>query len=432
MRLNGCSFITFGSTSAQRRLDEEVVKTMMTEKRTVCVGRLLIDLPINSSVSFTTARVDGISVNVETGVTVEGAAQRMAALEASLAGQLNEYKKPSLERQLIVDAINFKANLFYYDRTKPSSERLTGIRAPDAEEGITVEGFGLKDSTFFGFKGKRLSSPKYENNLRAIVQQFEFRPTNVVPSVPGFCTENGIVHDPAFSDGNETVAMFVSLKGHPDIAIRLDTSVLDEPQESFLARDAANDIKTRFASNIKNLRRGVRALNGIPGEEVLDRIKEENGTVAHVFMWESPGKGSDVLAPTVTLEMQTGKGRPGAPVNSSLSDEAALRLWDAISSSLRIRPNAAAPKQSAATDIHSVPLGTLAATGRTCPQTGFWQCTDARSDEDSRPKFFKQGDIMPRSVFRVEPTLWQKMRGTIATSDAATLWKLVAYGSAPE
>jgi hypothetical protein len=169
---------------------------------------------------------------------------------------------------------------------------------------------------------------------------------------------------------NETVTMFASLKGHPDIAIRLDTSVLDKPQESLLARDAENDINTRFAANIKNLGKGPRELNGIPGEELLNRFKERNGTTGHMLMWESFGKPPDVFAPTITLELETGRGRPGAPVNSSLSDEAVLQLWQAISSSLRIRPTTETKKVSREDIAPAVALGELAATGRTCPQTG--------------------------------------------------------------
>jgi len=56
----------------------------------------------------------------------------------------------------------------------------------------------------------------------------------------------------------------------------------------------------------------------------------------------------DVLAPKITLELQTGKGRPGEPINSSLSDEAVAALWDKISSSIRLRPTSSATKTSPA------------------------------------------------------------------------------------
>jgi hypothetical protein len=226
--------------------------------------------------------------------------------------------------------------------------------------------------------------------------------------------------------------MFASLKGHPDIAIRLDTSVLDQPQQSLLTRDADNDINTRFAANIKNLRRGPRELNGIAGEELANRFKERNGTTGHMLMWESFGKPGDVLVPTIVLELETGRGRPGSPVNSSLSDEAVLALWQAISSSLRIRPTADTKKVSRADTVPTVPLGELAATGRTCPQTGYWQCSEAGLVEGAQGKFIRQGDRMPRAVLRGAPSLWQKMRGSAPLHEVATVWKLIAYDAAPD
>lgn len=156
--------------------------------------------------------------------------------------------------------------------------------------------------------------------------------------------ENGIIHGTTPPLPYENVTMFATLKGYPDIAVRLNTAVRKESQESSLSRHAKNGTAIEFASRIKYLSRKGRDLNGIPGDEVLVRVKESNGTSAHSFMWESPGKGMDVLAPNITLELETGKGSPGNPVNSSLSDEAALQLWRAISSSLRIRTMPATSK----------------------------------------------------------------------------------------
>jgi hypothetical protein len=172
-------------------------------------------------------------------------------------------------------------------------------------------------------------------------------------------------------------------------------------------------------------------LNGIPGEELLDRFKERNGTIGHMFMWESLGKPSDVLAPSITLDLQTGRGRPGGPVNSSLSDEAVLQLWQAISSSLRIRPTTETNKVSREDTPPAVPLGELAATGRTCPQTGYWQCNEPGLVEGGQGKFIRRGDTMPQAILRGAPSLWQKMSGSAPLHQVATVWKLIAYNAAP-
>jgi hypothetical protein len=407
-----------------------MVNAMMQKTTTICVGRLLVNLPSVAEISFSGARLGSVDINVESGYTLQKAAAVIAEREASLAGQLNEYERPSLEKRVIADAVNFQATLLYFGREKAVT-RMSDGQPVTGEEGITVEAFGIKNDLFYRFKGEGLSSPKYEQYVLALVKQFESRTATSVPPGAGFCTENGMIHDPVSADEYETVTMFASLKGHPDIAIRLDTSVLGKLQESLLTRDANNDISTRFAANIKNLGKGPRELNGIPGEELLDRFKERNGTVGHMFMWESLGKPSDVLMPSITLELQTGKGRPGSPVNSSLSDEAVLQLWQAISSSLRIRPTTETKKLSREDTTPAVPLGELAATGRTCPQTGYWQSSEPGLVEDGRGKFIAQGDMMPRAVLRGAPNLWQKMSGSVPLHQVATVWKLIAYDAAP-
>lgn len=423
--------VIVGTRAERRDQDKRTVKAMMQKRTTVCVGRLLLDLPADAEVSFSGARLGSVDINVEPGYTPEKAAVVIAEREASLTGQLNEYERPSLERRVVADGINFQATLFYSGREKPVTRMSNGLPVT-GEEGITVEAFGIKDELLYHFKGEGLSSPKYENSVIEIVKRFESRTASSISSAPGFCTENGIIHDPISPGKNETVTMFTSLKGYPDIAIRLDTSVLHKPRESLLARDANNDINTRFAANIKYLGKGSRELNGIAGEELLKRFKEQNGTTGHMFMWESFGKPSDVLVPSITLELETGRGRPGSPVNSSLSDEALLQLWHAISSSLRIRPTTETKKVSRKDATLAVPIGELAATGRTCPQTGYWQCNERGLAEGGQNKFIRQGDTMPRAVLRGAPSLWQKMSGNAPLHQVATVWKLIAYDAAPD
>jgi hypothetical protein len=240
-----------------------------------------------------------------------------------------------------------------------------------------------------------------------------------MPAEPGFCTENGIIHTTTPPDPDENVTMFATLKGHPDIAIRLDTAVLEKPQESLLARHAKNDTAIEFASSIKYLGKEARELNGIPGDEVLVRVKESNGTSAHSFMWESPGKGLDVLAPNITLELETGKGNPGNPVNSSLSDEAALQLWQAISTSLRLRPTSTVNKVG--TTAHVPPV-----------QTGHWQCSEPGANGSVQREFIRRGELMPEATVHGTATLWQKLTGNAPVHRIATVWKLVGYDGVTE
>lgn len=413
-------------TTTTQHQDTRTEQQMTQKMKTVCVGRLTVDLPAGAEVSFTDARVGAVTISVEPGYDAGKAAAAIAEREAALAGETNELGKPSLERRTTVDGIDLQATLLYSGREKAVTRTQNGLPVT-GDEGITVEAFVLKDDLFYRFRGEGLASPKNDQVVHDLVRNFASRPAESVPSEPGFCTENGIIHGTTPPLPYENVTMFATLKGHPDVAIRLDTAVLKKPEEPLLSRHAKNDTATEFANSIKYLGKQARELNGIAGEEVLVRVKEANGTSAHSFMWESPGKGIDVLAPNITLEIETGKGDPGNPVNSSLSDEAALQLWQAISSSLKLRPTSTANKVGNAAPAPGVQLGELVATGKACPQTGFWQCSEPGANGSVQREFIRQGELMPEAIVHGAPTLWQKISGNAPVHRIATVWKIVDH-----
>lgn len=421
---------SFGLHSAVGYNDIEKVKIMTQKMMTVCVGRFSIDLPEGTEVRFTPARIAGVDIVSLPGYTELQMQSDVSELEETLALQKNEQGRPSLEKKLITDAINFKATVIYHSRGKPVPIGMNGVDVPGTEEGIKVQAFGIKDSVGYAFKA-RLASPRSEGNLLKVVNQFEALPADTVPAHPGFCVDQGIVRDPLTPANNESITMFATLKGHPDVAIRLYTAINRKRiYDSLLTRDAENSNKRDYASHFTSLRKGARVINGMPGDEVLDRVKEFNRTSGHGFMWEALGKMNDVLAPNVSLEIQTGKGRPGEPVNSSLSDDEVLELWDRISSSLRIRATSAG-KGGQVTAPPNLALGELAATGRACPQTGYWECKEWENVVGGSRKFFREGEDMPHVILVATPSFWEKLSGESRSTQVATVWKLVDYGPMP-
>lgn len=416
--------------SACKNDDKDVPKKMTQKMMTVCVGRFLIDLPEGAEISFAPARVASVTVAVQPNYSEAKYMAELGQREQVLSQQKNGYDKPSLEKKVQGSAVNFPSTIFYYGREKPLSEIQFGQKVAGTEDSISAEAYGLYNGFLYKFTAEHLLSPRSDDHVLNLVKQFEARSMDSIPNQPGFCTGNGLIHDPLPAGNTESITMFASLKGHPDLAIRLNTSVnLKRLQESLLERDAKNDVKLENHNSVKTFRRQHRALNGIDGEEVLDKYKEANGTSAHMFMWAGMGKLKDVLAPKVTLELETGIGRPGQPVNSSLSDDAVLELWDRITTSVRLRPTSAGPKNAQADTAPQVPLGELVATGHACPQTGYWQCSELNGIEGARPQFFRQGEQMPHAVLRGAPNLWQKLSGNAPSHQVATVWTLVAYSA---
>ena len=415
----------WGISAARVSQDNAKVRIMTQRMKTVCVGRFLIELPENTKVRFSTPRIAGVTIHTKQGYSDEQLKSEIEEREKKLSTEKNEFERSSLEKKLVVDTVNFKSTLLYFARTKPLEMIEYGKPVQGTEEGITVEALETKNGMFYRFFGEDMASPRSENNVLALAKKFEALDTGFIPQAPGFCIKNGLVHDPLTPEDNETITMFASIPEHPDIVIRFDTSInLKNMEESLFDRETKNDIKRSYASHFKSLRFAKRTLNGIEGEEVGDKIKELNGTSAHSFMWVGLGKMRDVLAPSVMLELHTGRGRPGNPRNSNLSDEAVLQLWDRISSSLRLRPTSS---PSTNTSPPNVPLGEFVATGFPCPQTGFWKCTETEEIEGSRQRFFKTGEQMSHVTRRVMPNIWQKLRGEQPARRTRTMWKLVAY-----
>jgi hypothetical protein len=140
----------------------------------------------------------------------------------------------------------------------------------------------------------------------------------------------------------------------------------------------------------------------------------------------------DVLAPLLTLELQTGVPRPGGkPLQSSLSEAALVELWERILPSLRLRTVAAAmstaPQQ---VQPPAARLGTVAMAGEPCPATGWWQCSEGGDGVGvlgGKRQFLRKGQRMPQALLLPQPKLWEKMRGLQPSYEAGapTAWKMV-------
>jgi hypothetical protein len=93
-----------------------------------------------------------------------------------------------------------------------------------------------------------------------------------------------------------------------------------------------------------------------------------------------------------------------------------------------VRPTAA-PKVAIADPI-APPLGTLAAAGDPCPQSGWWQCSEGSNGIGvlgGQRQYIKQGQRMPQALLLPPQTLWEKMRGVQSSfeSKTRTVWKMV-------
>lgn len=169
------------------------------------------------------------------------------------------------------------------------------------------------------------------------------------------------------------------------------------------------------------------------GYEVLMRSPDEKGSHSHHdFQVKFTGIPHDPFRPYADIQFQTGVADDAAgATKASLTDEEALAVWDKITSTIRVRPTSAAPVKTVGVNSPRFPLGEFAATGRTCPQTGWWQASESGTMEGGGRQHIKAGDRMPHVVSQGEPSVWQKLKGERPSYRMATVWKLVSYDEAP-
>jgi hypothetical protein len=203
---------------------------------------------------------------------------------------------------------------------------------------------------------------------------------------------------------------------------------------TLLARVAASDTEASPEEmlSVTKLRSGKRTLNGIEGEEVLERIRELNFTTGYSLMWEAQGIEGDAMHPYLLLNMETGTNpRPGGkPVDSSLHEDAVLALWDSISSSIRLREAAPSSLAGPIDEPPNAPLGTRGAAGETVLQSGWWQCREGGPGirvQGGATRWLRQGERLPQALLLPHQNLWQKLRGLQPSiePDCPMTWLLV-------
>lgn len=405
----------------------------MTETmKTVCVGRYLVDVPSQAEVSLSGEMIAGFAI--ETVEEDEDAfRKRMVAREADIVAR-GTNTDPELPGGLVeardLRTAGMIGRTFVYGR----------VRTYGFEEGrrvnvewVSVESHAHLDNLSFTLSMKYASEAK-ARLAEELLARLRPRGVDEIPPAPGFCIWRGVFTEPLPEHRTEHIELHLGLPGHPDMGLAFSSMPGDSKSQSLLARVADTDAESSADEMLRvtKLRAGQRAINGIDGEEVLERVRELNFTTGYSFMWEARGVKDDPLRAYLLLNMETGTNpRPGGkPVDSSLHEDAVLALWDSISSSIRLRKSDLPPPVDSPPGPPVPKLGTLATAGEVCPQSGWWKCREGGPGVDVQGgavQWIRKGDRMPQALLLPRQTLWQKLRGlqpSIEPSQATT-WKLV-------
>jgi hypothetical protein len=408
----------------------EVAK--MTEKmKTVCVGRYLIDVPNQATVGLSREMISGFTIDAvqeSEAVFRERVAEREAMIGAR--GTVDSAQPGGMveARDLRVPGLIGRTFIYGRDRTYG----FEGGRRVDVDW-VSVESHAHLGGLTLTLSMKYASEDDAKL-AETLLAQLRLRDEHEIPAVPGFCIEQAIFVEPLPSHSNEQVAMSLGLPDHPDLSLVFFSLAGGKPAPGLLARTAEVDAAATADEllRVSKLREGKRSVNGIDGEEVLERVRELNFTTGYGFNWEVSGTDDNLLRPFLSLELLTGNSeRPGGkPVDSSLHEDAVLALWDSISSSIRLRKSDSPPSNDSPSEPPGPKLGALATAGEICPQSGWWKCREGGPGVDVQGgsvQWIRKGDRMPQALLLPRQTMWQKLRGLQPSIEPSqlTTWKLV-------
>lgn len=395
----------------------------MSDAKTYCVGRFLVDVPADAQIigqayEYEYGRIDS-STSVE---NAENFAQDMTRHEADLrAGkQKNKFtltgvKSPTPDIRVF----------------ELSRELVTG-------PSVGVEAYRWDGGHVFSIQRTGLIPAEYQNIISTLqtdlLPNLRARGSDVIPSRPGFCLENGFIANDGKTAQYEDAGISFKFARWPGVLVSVRTMTVTKLGEpTLLQRADSGSVPDAFANlvnHIKTVRRGTREINGRHGEELLETVPTEGGYRLHQFRWEAQGTEiSEPLKPTLIVEFESGMTSVnGDPVRPKLTDDEAVAVFDAVVNSLRIRPTGSS---AASNDTSSPiqPLGTLARTGSVCPQTGWWTCPEAGSHEiaGGGRQYLVANSVMPVAQVAGSPGFMGKLLGKEQWHTVNTTWQLVAY-----
>ncbi|EMN5133092.1 MULTISPECIES: T6SS immunity protein Tli4 family protein [Burkholderia] len=387
----------------------------MTDVKTYCFGRYLIDVP-------------AAQLNGQRGEYIVGAIdsnpskENLAEFGRRVAARIEDYKsgkirnKYAFDREIAVGRdgilISSSADVF--------GEKSYGLEAFKLVDGISFHLMRLPliESDYTRFVGKLHDE---------IIPKLRGREADEIPTQPGFCLRNGFIADDGATRQNEATVISFKFPKSPGLLVMVQTMTTPPDEKSLLQRADGASIPAHLAAafgGVRTLRRGSHEVNGRAGEELLWSIPADGGYRTPQFRWESQGPGFEPLKPTiiVTLDWQ-GQDRP------NMTDEQLIKLFDSIINSVRLRSvSASGAAKISDAGTSPVPLHSIVRTGDACPRSGWWTCPEANglSVVGGSRQYFELGAIMPSVEVLNQSGILDRVLGRESKHRVPTTWTLVA------
>lgn len=411
------------------------LQPIFEKTKTVCFGRFMIDIPESTIVAWGDAIVP-FTINI-----YPNGVDEVKTLARNFIRQLKS------EKAIYLNDIPLLIST--QDISQPEGQIVTGYDGFEAMKELKINGYFRLNNNGLIVNARPLMDEKDETiaDITSIARRLRQRAENDIPTESGNCIEYAFLPDkpnPSDEDLMEHIRIGFRLKEFSDahLSIYVAPSNPNNPEgDSLKAKwkrikeDPATPEEKKILEKIKYFRESPREIHDWKtGYEVLTRVPDEEDVHSHHdFQMKFIGVPHDPYRPYADIQFQTGVADNAAgTTKASLTDEEAIAVWDKITSTIRVRPTGKAAVKTASGDPGPhLPLGELAATGRPCPQTGWWVPNEPGESGGVQRQHIKAGERMPHVVSLGEPSLWQKLKGEKLSYRTATVWKLVSYDESP-
>ncbi|TFW13301.1 T6SS immunity protein Tli4 family protein [Duganella callida] len=314
------------------------VQQLFSQTRTVCIGRLLLDVPAESAVVY------GPSYAPWPLTTYIGDAEKKESVVAKRLAETLE------ERNIASGNLRGEDSLV-------GTLREGGFAGQKIVFGITKGNSAIYKIDSYVAAGENLfvqtadpiaaEKDKAIQDLNAIASALRYRELTEIPTEAGACVDGGFIAETPYLRF-EAFNLGVRLQAFPDVHFSLSATNKDvlvesdalEPRLRQAEEIANHSGQGGWYSRIKTFRRGRRQIGHWHGFEMLAwKPAQETEGESHEFVYVSQGEPKNALRPLLELELHTGvlDNRVGN-AKPSLTDEEAVELWDRLTASIRVRP----------------------------------------------------------------------------------------------
>lgn len=329
--------------------EKQTVNELTKNLKTRCVGRYLVDMPEGMDVSGY-AKIHG--VDIETKAMSGDAYQR-------------EIEKREAELKAAKSALGYQFLYQYGEAWGKGTRYFVHLGSPSDPSDTTrvIEaykwdrGYRIKlkvtawDYDHSVFKEEpSVKQMAIKNNVRertalvfGLLEKIRGRADDEIPAEPGLCFYGGFV--PTKAGSEEEVSALYTLRGQDDINFAFEVTPDLRENTTLLQRTDSPEVREQLrAADGVLIRKGAIDLSGLKAEEWLIEGRRPGDGRGNSFSLVVNETTSSPSSPFLSMDLTTG-GQVQTQVQyvkldkASLTTGEAVALWDAVSRTLRPRPN---------------------------------------------------------------------------------------------